>query len=200
MWGRVTAVTEGRTPSRYPEIDRVTLARCQRSDQAACRLFLRTYQDGVFAMLHRMLAFKSSRAVVDELAQETFLRAFKALPKFNPDGPARVSTWLLTVASNLAIDELRRPRLIEPMSEAAEVVDESLHVTTEQRDLAMHVARAVAALAPDARETFVLSVYHECSHEEIAHTLRIEVGTVKSRLSRARDAVRERLKQQGVSL
>ena len=185
-------------PSSYPELDRATFERCRRSDPAACLLLVKTYQDGVFAMLHRMLAFRTSRAVIDELAQETFLRAFKALPGFTFEGPARLSTWILTLASRLAIDELRKPRLVEPIGEAAFLVDETLLATTELRDLAAGVAAAVAELAPDARETFVLSVYHECSHEEIAHTTGVEVGTVKSRLSRAREAVRTRLREQGV--
>lgn len=177
----------------YEELDRLTLERCKRGDRDACRTLVRVYQHGVFAMLQRMLAWKRSRAVIDELAQETFLRVFKAVKGFDPEGPARLSTWILTVASRLAIDELRRPVTLEPLDLAADAVDETLHVTTEQRALAEKIARAVSELQPDFRETFVLSVFHECSHEEIAHALGCEVGTVKSRLSRAKQQVREKL-------
>lgn len=178
---------------RYEELDRLTLERCKRGERDACRRLVKVYQNGVFAMLQRMLAYKRSRAVVDELAQETFLRVFKALPSFDPNGAARLSTWILTVASRLAIDELRRPQLMDPLSLANDAVDDSLHTTTEQRARAEQIARAVSELQPDFRETFVLSVFHDCTHEEIAHALRIEVGTVKSRLSRAKQAVREKV-------
>jgi RNA polymerase sigma-70 factor (ECF subfamily) len=182
-----------RVTGKYEELDRLTLVRCQQGDREACRKLVRLYQTAVFAMLHRMLALKRSRAVVDELAQETFLRVFKALAGFDPNGPARLSTWILTVASRLAIDELRRPSLMEPLSLLDEAIDDSLSLSVEQRALAEKIVQAVAELQPEFRETFVLSVYHECSHEEIAHALCVEIGTVKSRLSRAKAAVREKV-------
>ena len=189
----VEAYVDARVSHR--EIDRLTLERAKRGDRAASRALVATYQRAVFSMLYRMLVARRSRAIVDELAQETFLRVFRALPGFEAEGPARLSTWILTIASRLAIDELRRPVLLEPLTDedVDQAIDDSLHTNAEQRSIARKIARAVTDLAPDFRETFVLSVYHECSHEEIAHSLRIEIGTVKSRLSRARAAVKEAL-------
>src|SRR5262245_9009014 len=87
------------------ELDEVTLARAKRGDERACRAFVETYQRQVFALISRLLG---RQPLVEDLAQETFLRAFRALASFDPRGPARLSTWLLTIASRLALDELRR--------------------------------------------------------------------------------------------
>src|SRR5689334_20052285 len=76
------------------EIDRATLARCREQDAAAFRVFVTNYQHAVFTLLARVVG----RASVDDLAQETFLRAFRAFPRFDLDAPTRPSTWLLTIA------------------------------------------------------------------------------------------------------
>src|SRR5262245_42484489 len=101
--------------STAEELDQVTLARAQRGDEGACRTLVVTYQRPVFALLSRIL-----RRNVDDLAQETFLRVFRALPRFRPAGPARLSTWILTIATRLAIDELRAARVWVPLDEAPE--------------------------------------------------------------------------------
>src|SRR5262252_7490429 len=101
----------GASPSRRPEsreIDDVTLARAQRGEAAAWRSLVEHYQRPVFALLSRMLAPSGRATLVEDLAQETFLRAFRALPAFDHAGRARLSTWILTIATRLGIDELRR--------------------------------------------------------------------------------------------
>src|SRR5215470_592892 len=90
------------------ELDDVTLARAQRGEAAAWRALVEHYQRAVFALLSRMLAPSGRAALVEDLAQETFLRAFRALPAFDRGGRARLSTWILTIATRLGIDELRR--------------------------------------------------------------------------------------------
>src|SRR5690349_21305814 len=92
---------------RPPELDELTLARAQRGDEASCRSMVGRYQGPVFAMLGRRLG---SDGLVEDLAQETFLRVFRALPGFRPAGRARLSSWILTIATRLALDELRRRR------------------------------------------------------------------------------------------
>lgn len=76
------------------EIDRATLARCKGGDPLAFRAFVARYERAVFALLSRMLG---PGAHVEDLAQETFLRAYRAIASFDIDGSARVSTWLLTI-------------------------------------------------------------------------------------------------------
>jgi RNA polymerase sigma-70 factor (ECF subfamily) len=93
------------------ELDELTVARAQRGDDRARRELVLRYQRPVFALLSRMLHGRASHTSVEDLAQETFLKVFRALPGFDRQGSARLSTWILTIATNLAIDELRRRRV-----------------------------------------------------------------------------------------
>jgi RNA polymerase sigma-70 factor (ECF subfamily) len=172
-----------------PELDAETLAGARRGDEAACRALVEQYQGPIFAVLSRMLG---RGPLVEDLAQETFLRAFGALPGFDPSGPARLSTWLLTIAARLALDALRRSGArTEPIE---------LHAATllapqpiGSAELRSALSRAVLALPPDYRAAFLLREAHGLSTAEVARALDVEEGTVKSRLSRARAALREAL-------
>src|SRR5512143_4044866 len=87
--------------ARTSELDRATLLRCKAGDPMAFRALVARYERPVFALLSRIVGRGPE---VEDLAQETFLRAHRALPRFDLDGPARVSTWLLTIATRLALD------------------------------------------------------------------------------------------------
>jgi RNA polymerase sigma-70 factor (ECF subfamily) len=179
------------------ELDELTLARAQRGDARARRELVRRYQRPVFALLARMLHGRNGPQPVEDLAQETFLKVFRALPGFDRQGAARLSTWILTIATNLAIDELRRRRLpTDPLVPA----DEPAGTTTtdadaERRRLADVLRRAIDDLQPEYRAAFLLREYHEFEYTEIASNLQIDLGTVKSRLSRARAALRRALEE-----
>src|SRR5688572_20895901 len=92
-------------PSDDGELDLALLARCQAGEPAALRAFVEHHQRAVFALLSRIIG---QRPEVEDLAQETFLRAIRALPGFEVDGAARLSTWLLTIATRLALDVCRK--------------------------------------------------------------------------------------------
>ncbi len=180
------------------ELDQLTLARAQRGDERACRTLVECYQRRVFALLSRFVGARGRAAEtaahgVDDLAQETFLRVFRALPEFSPAGPARLSTWILTIATRLALDELRRrPSVLAPLDEtvpAPHRADEP----SERAALGRAIERAVRALSPDHRAVFLLREYHGLEYDEIARALDLDTGTVKSRLSRARAALRDAL-------
>ena len=185
------------TASPPAELDELTLARAQRGDARARRDLVLRYQRPVFALLSRMLHARTGHQPIEDLAQETFLKVFKALPGFDRHGAARLSTWILTITTNLAIDELRRRRLPtdalapgdEPASSAATDAD------AERRRLADVLRRAIDDLPPDFRAAFLLREYHEFEYTEIASNLQIDLGTVKSRLSRARAALRRALEE-----
>lgn len=184
-------------PTPSAELDELTLARAQRGDPRARRDLVVRYQRPVFAILSRMLHGRSGLPPVEDLAQETFLKVFRALPGFDRNGPARLSTWILTIASRLAIDELRRRRpelaaldaTTEPAGTSAADSD------TERRALADLLRRAIDDLSPEFRAAFLLREYHELEYAEIADNLKIDLGTVKSRLSRARAALRRALEE-----
>lgn len=183
-------------PPRAPELDEVTLARAQRGDLRAKRALVDRYQRPVVALLSRLLRGQTDPALVEDIAQETFLRVFRALPTFDRHGPARLSTWILTIASHRAIDELRRRRLeVRPFDPTAFEVpaNDRADDTAERKMLARLLSDAIDSLAPEYRAAFVLREYHGLEYTEIAAALGIDLGTVKSRLNRARSRLREAL-------
>ncbi|HRC57181.1 MAG: sigma-70 family RNA polymerase sigma factor [Myxococcales bacterium] len=170
------------------ELDEITLARAQRGDRAAFRSLIEAYKRPVHAIIGRMMVGRARQAEVEDLAQETFLRVYRALPAFEARGPGRLSRWILTIATRLALDELRRLRPDPAAREQSDDVpghdrtDDALH----RRALASAIANAVDELSAEQRAVFLLREFHDFEYQEIASTLDIDVGTVKSRLSRAR--------------
>ncbi len=177
------------------ELDELTLRRAQRGEDAACTALVERYQRAVFALLGRMVGTRRA-AVVEDLAQDAFLDVFRALPGFRPDGGARLSTWILTIATRRAIDELRRPRRDGDDAALAGLADARAargDAAVHRAELGRAIERAIAALSPDHRAAFLLREYHGLDYAEIAAALAVDVGTVKSRLSRARAALRAAL-------
>jgi RNA polymerase sigma-70 factor (ECF subfamily) len=185
-------------PSTAPaELDEMTIARAQRGDARARRDLVERYQRPVFALLSRMLHHKDLPPGVEDLAQETFLKVFRALPGFNRDGPAKLSTWILTIASNLAIDAIRKRRVpTQPLDGEHDPAGPGRSdAEAERKHLAEVLRRAIDDLSPEHRAAFLLREYHEFEYAEIASALAIDLGTVKSRLSRARAALRRSLEE-----
>lgn len=185
-----------RAPVSSPRlIDGPLVARAQSGDRDALRQLVRRHQRSVGALLRRMLRPAGLDPLTEDLAQETFLRAFRALVRFDPDGPATFSTWLLRIASRLAINELarKRPERASPDSLGSSSTPESEH---RRKRIGQAIASAVGELPPPFRAAFLLREYHGLDYAEIAEILDLELGTVKSRLSRARRILRGQL--QGV--
>ncbi|HEY8146925.1 MAG TPA: RNA polymerase sigma factor [Kofleriaceae bacterium] len=176
------------------ELDELTLRRAQRAEPAACRALVERYQRPVFALLYRMMG-AGRRDRVEDLAQETFLSVFRSLGQFAPLGPARLSSWILTIASRRAIDELRRTGGDAPAALDGEVLVSPARADdrARRRDLGQRVERAIGELGPELRAAFLLREMHGLEYAEIARALSIDLGTVKSRLSRARAALRAAL-------
>ena len=172
--------------------DELTLRRAQRGDEPAWRALIERYQAAVHAVLWRMLAGRALHRVED-LVQETFLRVLRALPGFDPTGSAALSTWILTIATRLALNELRRPEHAALIGEPAGARGDRADVRAERRRLAGAIQSGVAALPDTQRAVFVLREYHDLDYAEIAAALEVSPGTVKSRLARARAALRAHL-------
>jgi RNA polymerase sigma-70 factor, ECF subfamily len=167
------------------ELDRAALERCRAGEPEALRAFVHCYERAVFALLSRMLGRGPD---VEDLAQETFLRAFRALPSFDPDGPALPSTWLLTIAARLGIDRTRRrPLRLDLHADAADGERRSPEQDAGRSELRAAIAKAVQALPVDQRNAFVLAEFHDFSVADIAELLSISENTVKTRLFRARE-------------
>lgn len=170
--------------------DELALRRAQRGEERAWRDLIARFQQPVHALIWRMLAGRA-RHRAEDLTQETFVRVLRALPRFDPAGPAKLSTWILTIAARLAWNELRRPETaaLEHEPPAAERTDAG----AERRRLGDAIAAGVAALPDGQRAVLVLREYHDLDYAEIAGVLELDEGTVKSRLSRARTALRAHL-------
>jgi RNA polymerase sigma-70 factor (ECF subfamily) len=186
------AARSGPVPGRSAELDRATLVRAQRGDPIAFRAFVVRYERPVFALLSRLLGPGRD---VEDLAQETFLRAFRALPRFDLDGRARPSTWLLTIATRLALDEKKKRKLpVEPLHHDSAPDDRSPERSAARTELARAIARAADELPDDQRAAFVLSEFHGLSHAEIGEVLSAPEATIKTRLFRAREKLKQALR------
>lgn len=138
--------------------------------------------DTQFAAVHRYLTHRlGDAAAAEDLAAETFLRAYKARASFRPGSPR---AWLFAIAANLAHDHARgRARGDAAL---AKLNGRAASAAAEPQFPDPELAAALAALRPEEREALLLFAWAELSYEEIAVATGVAVGTVRSRLSRAR--------------
>jgi RNA polymerase sigma-70 factor (ECF subfamily) len=170
------------------ELDAATLAAARRGEPLALRRFVVRYERVVFAFLSRTLG---AGPHVEDLAQEVFLRAIRALPRFEPRPSARLSTWLLKIAVRLAQDERRRrPPRFEPLGEHDGAEERTPEHEHEARELVRVLERAAASLPTEQRVVLVLAQFHGLGLEEIGELVDAPVATVKTRLFRARERMR----------
>lgn len=139
-------------------VDALTLERARRGDPVAQARFVEAHQERVWALLSRMLGRSSPE--IPDLAQETFLKALRSLPSFDPRGTATPSTWVLTIAARLAIDAMRRQRRWLVSDAEPERVDDGAVERHEARDLAQKVEAAMTDIGAEARAILVLRAHH----------------------------------------
>jgi RNA polymerase sigma-70 factor (ECF subfamily) len=175
------------------ELAASVLEGCRAGNPAALRAFVARYQSVVFAFLSRTVG---AGPHVEDLAQEVFLRACRALPRFDGGGSARLSTWLLTIANRVAIDARRKRRIpVSPLEpDTAPAAPDTPETERRRLEIARAVARAAAALPDEQRDVFVLAEFHGLDMSAIGTVLSIPEGTVKTRLFRARERLRALLK------
>jgi RNA polymerase sigma-70 factor (ECF subfamily) len=186
-------------PSPASELDDVTLARAQRGEDGAFEALVRHHQPAVWSYLWRMLGAAAQPALVEDLFQETFLGVHRGLVGFRAGGPARLSTWILAVATKVVLYRRRTLGREAPAGDAAEALDDAgtQAAALEQRALVRALVKALDGLSPEHRAVLVLREFHELDYEEIARALELELGTVRSRLHRAREELRRRLQGDG---
>ena len=144
------------------------------------------HKDAVHRFAWRM---SSSPAAAEDITQDVFLALLRHPGRFDP-GRGSLRAFLLGVARNLALKRWRGEHRFEPLGDDT-FVAEPLDV--ERGEIGEIVGRAVGALPPLQREVVILKEYEDLSLEEIAHAVGAEVGTVKSRLHRARENLRKML-------
>ncbi len=167
------------------------LRRAGAGNEAAVRAFVHCYERRVYSLCARVLGDVHS---AEDAAQETFLKALSALPRFDVEGTARCSTWLLTIATHHCLDELRRRKRRPVLDDDAALAFLSAEVDTAQatsdRGARLAAERALQTLSDEHRAVVVLRVLADESVEDTAAILGIATGTVKSRLSRAKEALK----------
>ena len=180
--------------------ERGWIAAAQAGDQDAFAELVRLYEKRVLALTQRMCRNPEDAA---EAAQEAFLAAWQGLKSFR--GESSFSTWLYRLASNACVDLLRR----EGRRQAAvSLDDEDLNLDVpaplpspqeeaERRELREQIEEGLQALPPEYRAVLVLREMHQLRYEEIARSLDLDVGTVKSRISRGRKRLRKFLLERG---
>ena len=161
--------------------DALLLKRAQRGDRNAVDALLRENYDIVRAVCHRII-FNSSDA--DDATQIAMIAIVRALPTF--DGRSKFSTWVYRIATNAALDELRRIRRRDIPNDDAKFENISVSDATNAVDAQIDVSSALAQIPEEFRVALVLRHIADLEYEEIAVILDVPVGTVRSRLSRGR--------------
>ena len=187
-----------------PDADVVALA--QQGREVAFRELIRRYERPVFSLVYRMCR---DRTTAEDLSQETFIKVLNNIDNYVPE--FKFSSWLFKIANNLAIDHLRRRRIqtvsmdgapdattasqIEATSFELASHGESALDELEAKELGSAIERAIAALRPEYRSCIMLRHVEGRSYEEIAATLDLPLGTVKTYIHRARHELRKALEE-----
>jgi RNA polymerase sigma-70 factor (ECF subfamily) len=160
------------------------LTDARRGDRVALTAFVRATQPEVWRLARHLVGPDDA----DEVTQDTYVRAWKALPSFRGDSSAR--TWLLAIARRACADAVRhhtRRRRLRNRVQAEPLVTEVADVSTNGNDL----LDLVDGLPEERREAFVLTQVLGCSYDEAARIAGVPVGTIRSRVARARETLVE---------
>ena len=184
------------------EVDRELVVRAQRGDKRAFELLVLKYQRKLGRLLSR---FVRDPGEVEDVTQEAFIKAYRALPNFR--GDSAFYTWLYRIGINTAKNYLvalgrRAPTTTGLNNEEAEGFEDAEQLRDastpeselEGREIAATVNRAMDALPDDLRTAITLREIEGLSYEEIAQAMNCPIGTVRSRIFRAREAIAERLR------
>ena len=174
----------------------VLISRARGGDRDAFGELVEQYRDNVYRLAYRMCG---NAYDADEAAQEAFVAAWRALPNFR--GDAKFSTWLYRLTTNAAIDVMRREKRHQTVGDG-EMMDladdaDSPQETVERTEQQEAVQKALATLSEEYREVLLLRYMEELDYAEIADVLQLPSGTVKSRINRAKAALKTALLKSG---
>jgi RNA polymerase sigma-70 factor, ECF subfamily len=185
--------------------DVLLVERAKRGEVRAFEMLVVKYQRRVERLIGRMVR---DTDLVQDIAQESFIRAYRALPQFR--GDSAFYTWLYRIAVNTAkkalVDLKRDPLVLESARGTVDDGDETSRTENElsdgetpeallaSKEVAMAVNAAIEALSEDLRQAITLREIEGLSYEEIADAMNCPIGTVRSRIFRAREAIAGRLR------
>ncbi len=204
--GERTQVLDPQDVATQVDVDAALVARVQRGDQRAFELLVVKYQRRIERLIARMVRDVD---LVEDIAQETFIRAYRALPNFR--GESAFYTWLYRIAVNTAKKAMASLKRDPLLTEAAmggrdDGDDDSPRLDNDasdgetpeslmaSRQIADTVNAAISALSDDLRQAITLREIEGLSYEEIAELMNCPIGTVRSRIFRAREAIATRLR------
>ena len=170
------------------------IERFKEGDRSAFEVILLKHQDRIYNLCRYMLRDSGD---AQDATQDVFLKVYRGLRDFRPD--ASLHTWIYRIAVTTCLDYRRKSRRemvrSEPLTEDLPSGDRSPHQVYESRKITESVQIALQELPEKLRAVIVLREIEELSYEEIAEVLHLSVGTVKSRISRARDRLRSLLEK-----
>ncbi|MGM9489015.1 RNA polymerase sigma factor RpoE [Ideonella sp. YS5] len=188
-----------------PDVDAALVERVKQGDVRAFEMLVVKYQRRIERLIGRMVRDVD---LVADIAQESFIRAYRALPQFR--GDSAFYTWLYRIAVNTAkkalVDLKRDPLVTEAAMASTDDDDETSRRGLEPSDMATPEAllaskeiastvnAAIEALSEDLRQAITLREIEGLSYEEIADVMNCPIGTVRSRIFRAREAIAQRLR------
>ena len=186
------------------QTDEILIEKSKNGDLEAFELLVRRYESKVYTVAYRFLG---NHADASDLAQETFLRLYQALPRFR--GDSSFMTWLYHITANACRDEIRRQQRYHVVSLDAETGNSGTQAISqvpsrapspeeaaEQKEFNEVVQLCLNNLSEEHRLVLVMREIQDMSYEEIANVMKCSLGTVKSRLSRARQAFKEKFSVQ----
>lgn len=184
--------------------DEILIEKSKNGDLEAFEMLVRRYESKVYTVAYRFLG---NHADASDLAQETFVRLYQALPGFR--GESSFMTWLYRITANACRDEIRRQQRyqvvsldVEAGTNGAQAISQvpsrspSPEEAVEQKEFNEMIQQCLGSLSEEHRLVLVMREIQGLSYEEIADVLKCSLGTVKSRLNRARQAFKEKFSAQ----
>jgi len=186
------------------DLDQQVVERAQAGDEDACRTIIEVLHRPVLATIYRFLGSRF-QAELEDIAQDIFLKLFRSIERFDPDRGVKFTTWTYTLVRNHCFDVLKRRRVKtvsltsvheddgERQRELPDQTTRQPRPALEARELGRKIEEALLALGEDQRMVFVLREYEGLEYGAIAQVMDVSEGTIKSRLHRAKEALRVKL-------